>query len=87
MGLQSLIQKPEVEEEIKGVSIYRNRPRVSHLFFANDSVLFRRAMEMECQKLLDILAVYERGSEQKINQNKTNIYFNSKTQHHLQSQI
>lgn len=63
MGLQSLIQKPEVEEEIKGVSIYRNRPRVSHLFFANDSVLFRRAMEMECQKLLDILAVYERGSE------------------------
>ena len=63
MGLQSLIQKPEVEEEIKGVSIYRNRPRVSHLFFANDSVLFRQAMEMECQKLLDILAVYERGSE------------------------
>lgn len=63
MGLQSLIQKAKVEEETKGVSIYRNRPWVSHLFFANDSVLFRRAMEMECQKLLDILAVYERGSE------------------------
>ena len=76
MGLQSLIQKAKVEEGTKGVSIYRNRPRVSHLLFANDSVLVRRAMEMECQKLLDILAVYERGSEQKINQNKTNIYFN-----------
>lgn len=36
-------------------------------FFANDSVLFCRAIEVECQKILDILAVYERGSGQKIN--------------------
>ena len=33
MGLQSLIHKAEVEGLIQGVSICRNGPRVSHLFF------------------------------------------------------
>ena len=43
LGLQSLIQKAKVNEKIKGVSICRNGPRVSHLFFVDDSVLFYRA--------------------------------------------
>ena len=67
LGLQSLIQKAEVNDDIRGVAICRNGPRVSHLFFADDSVLFYRATEAECQRILDILAVYERGLRQKIN--------------------
>ena len=42
-------------------------------------------MELECQKILDILAVYDRGSGQKINQDKTNIFFSSNTQQVLQA--
>ena len=34
---------------------------------------------MECQKVLDILAIYECGSGQKINRDKTNIFFSSNT--------
>ena len=49
------------------MAICRNGPRVSHLFVADDSVLFCRAMEAECQRILDVLAVYERGLGQKIN--------------------
>ena len=33
MGLQGLLKKIEVDDDIKGVSICRNRPWVSHLFF------------------------------------------------------
>ena len=84
MGLQSLIHKAEVEGLIQGVAICRNGPRISHLFFANDSVLFCRAKEDECQKILDILAVYERESVQKINHDKTNIFFSSNTLHETQ---
>ena len=48
LGLQSLIQKAEVNDDIRGVTICRNGPRVSHLFFAYDNVLFCRATEAEC---------------------------------------
>ena len=40
MGLQSLIHQAEVDGHIRGVGICRNGPKVSHLFFADDSVLF-----------------------------------------------
>ena len=33
MGLQGLIKKAETNGDIRGVSICRNGPRVSHLFF------------------------------------------------------
>ena len=68
-----------MEGHIQGVAICQNGPRVSHLFFADDIILFCRAQEEECQKILDILALYERGSGQKINRDKTNIFFSSNT--------
>ena len=87
LGLQSLIQKVEVNDDIRGVAICRNGPWVSHVFFADDSVLFCYATEAECQKILYILAIYERGSGQKINQEKTNIFFSSNTQAHVKDWI
>ena len=40
MGLQSLLHTAEMEGHIQGVAICRNGLRVSHLFFADDNVLF-----------------------------------------------
>ena len=79
MGLQSLLHKADMEGHIQGVAICWNGPRVSHLFFANDSILFCWVKKEECQKILDILAIYERGSGQKINHDKTNNFFSSNT--------
>ena len=79
MGLQCLLQKAEVNGSIKGVAICRNGSRISHLLFVNDSVLFCQVTEVECQKILDILAIYERSSGKKINRYKTNIFFSSNT--------
>ena len=87
LGLQSLLQKAKANDDIRGVAICRNGPRVSHLFFADDSALFCRAAEAECQRILDVLAVYERGSGQKINREKTNIFFSSKTQAQVKFRI
>jgi len=84
VGLQSLLNKAEMEGHIRGVAICRNGPKVSHLFFADDSVLFCNAKKEEFQKILDILAIYERGLGQKINHEKTNIFFSSNTPHEVQ---
>ena len=40
IGLQRLLHTAEMEGHIQGVAICRNGPRVSHFFFADDSVLF-----------------------------------------------
>ena len=79
IGLQELFHKAKSDGSIRGISICRNGPRVSHIFFADDSVLSCSAKEAECQVILDILATYEKGSGQKINKNKTNIFFSSNT--------
>ena len=76
-----------MDGHIRGVAICRNGPKVSHLFFADDSVLFCRATEAECNKILEILEVYEKGSGQKINREKTNLFFSSNTPLPLQEQI
>ena len=66
-GLHGIISSTASKDEIRGVSICRSRPRITHLLFADDSLIFCRAKESECQKLLDLLAIYEGALRQKIN--------------------
>ena len=48
---------------------------LSHLLFANDSLLFCRATTEECAKVLNILETYENAFGQKVNRNKTTLIF------------
>ncbi|XP_020412490.1 uncharacterized protein LOC18793550 [Prunus persica] len=57
-GLTELIAQKEREGFLKGVSICRGAPAISHLFFADDSVLFARANMADCMVLKDILDTY-----------------------------
>ena len=61
--------------DIKGFSLCRNGPRISHLFFANDTFLFCRAELREVQTIQNILRKYELASGQKINRGKTTLFF------------
>ena len=87
MELQGLLHKAVSEGHLRGVSICKNRPQVSHLFFADDSVLFCWATEAKCQIILDVLSFYEKGFGQKINRDKTCIFFSSNTEPELQTRI
>jgi hypothetical protein len=49
------------------------------LFFANDSILFCRASLGEWRRVEEILALYELASGQKINREKTSIFFSKNT--------
>ena len=48
-GLNGLINKTAKKGDIKGYALCRNSPRLTHLFFADDSLLFCRATIQECQ--------------------------------------
>ena len=41
-GLHGLISRAATSSDIMGISICRNGPRLIHLFFANDSLIFCR---------------------------------------------
>ena len=74
-GLNGLIQQAVGVGDIKGFSLYRNGPRISHLFFADDTLLFCRAELREVQSVQNILRKYELALGQKINQGKTTLFF------------
>ena len=46
-----------------------------HLLFTDDSLIFCRATLEECNKVMDLLKVYEEASGQKINKSKTFLFF------------
>ena len=47
---------------IKGVSVCHGAPQVSHILFADDSIIFCRASVREGQRVMKVLADYEQES-------------------------
>ena len=78
-GLHSLIQQAEQVGSIKGVLICRDGPKVSHLFFADDSLLFCHSTTQDCNSILEILQQYEAAFGQQINRDKTQLFFSPNT--------
>ena len=86
-GLNGLLNKAAAQGEIHGVSICWRGPKLTHLFFADDSLLFCRATQAECHKIQDILNIYEKASGQQLNRTKTTIFFSHNTSQATQDDI
>ena len=78
-----MLKKEEEEGYIKGVAVSRGAPSISHLFFADDSIIFCRASILECERVLKVLEDYERDSGQKVNKEKIALYFNKNTRREM----
>ena len=74
-GLNGLIQQAVAVGDIRGFSFCRNGPRISHLFFADDTLFFFRVELREVQIIQNLLKKYELGSSKKINIGKTIMFF------------
>ncbi|XP_074336620.1 uncharacterized protein LOC141673779 [Apium graveolens] len=75
--LSSLIRKYEACRWLHGIKICRRAPVVSHMLFADDSYLYCKADTEEASKVLELLNVYEKASGQKVNINKSSVFFSS----------
>ena len=78
-GLNAILRKAATAGEIEGFSLCRRGPKITHLFFANDCLLLCRSNLAECEKIKELLAVYEAASGQMVNKDKTTLFFSKNT--------
>ena len=64
-----------VAKSLEGFSLCEYGSKISHLLFANDSLLFCRASVEDVSKILEIFGKHEGALGQKVNANKTTIFF------------
>ena len=74
-AFSALIADASNRQSLNRVSICRGYPRVTHLFFADDSLLFCKVERREISKLVEILELNEAALGQKINTKKSSVIF------------
>lgn len=75
--LSALIEKQMRLGNLHGISVARGGPSISHLLFADDCFLFFRANAQESVNMKFVLDIYSISSRQKINYDKSAIFFSS----------
>jgi hypothetical protein len=78
-GLSALLPKADLDGSLQGVQVCHDGPRINHLFFADDSLIFMKANEASALKLQSILALYEDVSGQMLNKEKSTVMFSKWT--------
>lgn len=57
--LSNLINKAQFSKELSSITISKEVPNITHLFFSpDDSLIFYKAEEKDAKKLLDIINIY-----------------------------
>lgn len=86
-GLSSLLTNAMQSNQLHGFRASRAGPPISHMFFADDSLLFCQANEGECDKLLSLLQVYAKASGQHVNFQKSALLFGKTVPLEIQQNI
>ncbi|KAL0314933.1 UNVERIFIED_CONTAM: putative mitochondrial protein [Sesamum angustifolium] len=72
-ALSGLFREAENSNSVKGVKIARNAPCISHLLFADDTLVFCEASLSAMQEVSRLLSKYEAASGQKVNLEKSSM--------------
>jgi len=86
-GLIGLITRAVEHNMLRGYRICAQAPLISHLLFADDTIIFCGADCAQAGVLKDILCNYERASRQTVNFSKTDVSFSKGVSAERKNQI
>ncbi|KAM1807099.1 hypothetical protein ACFX11_030157 [Malus domestica] len=72
---------------LHGFKISSTGVPLTHLFFADDSVVFGNASVEVAESIVEVLKTYARGSGQEINLTKSSVFFGANTPKQLRAKI
>ncbi|RVW72587.1 hypothetical protein VitviT2T_011580 [Vitis vinifera] len=81
--LSRMLLRAEERNMLEGFRVGRNRTRVSHLQFADDTIFFSNTREEDLQTLKSLLLAFGHISGLKVNLDKSNIYGINLDQAHI----
>ncbi|KAL4347887.1 hypothetical protein GQ457_17G013650 [Hibiscus cannabinus] len=73
--LFALLTAEQYSSDLVGLCASRNGPRINHLLFADDSLIFIRNSANEALRLKHVLHIYGQASGQRVNYDKSTIFF------------
>lgn len=86
-GFTSLIKKYEQRRLLNGIRVARGAPILSHMFFADDSYIYSKASSEDAAQIINLLNVFDKASGQKINVEKSSIFFSCNTDQNVKATI
>lgn len=86
-GLNAIFRQAVEASDIQGFSLCRHVPKITHLFFTDDCLLFCKSSLAKCEKIQELLAAYETTSSQMVNKDKTTLFFSKNTDEQSQDAI
>jgi hypothetical protein len=73
--LSGLLHKEALENNLHGIQVARGAPKITHLLFADDSLLFARANQKEADSINRALHSYQQASGQTVNFEKSDVSY------------
>jgi hypothetical protein len=74
-GLLCLLNVTNQSSQLGGIQIAPTTPLMNHLFFVDDNMLFSKGSREGAQELSTKLEIYCQASGQRINKEKSSIFF------------
>jgi hypothetical protein len=71
--LSGMLKKEAHLNNLHGIQVARNAPKITHLLFADDSLLFARANSKEASTILTVLKSYQETSGQMVSLDKSEV--------------
>ncbi|KAL0434848.1 UNVERIFIED_CONTAM: putative mitochondrial protein [Sesamum radiatum] len=78
-SFSSLLQQAERDGVLRGITVCRGAPSVSHLLFADDTLIFCQASHANVLTIQRVLETYRGASGQEINFSKSSVTFSRNT--------